>query len=186
MKCPYCESENLVWDYKNGNLVCTSCGSVIDKIYYEDSTSYEESVYFPETLYFDFFSKTKRIKEFKNKTLKGRRNKLQSTVIYNGSLIKETSLNAMKFLENNEKLLLLYDTIDNLPVFHSKSVKYKLAIALYFYDKKEFNRLSGYLNISNKYMKKILSKIKINEKTKIQYILKNKIGKRTNNSFYNI
>ena len=33
MKCPYCGSTNLVWDYQRGEVICTYCASVIDKIY---------------------------------------------------------------------------------------------------------------------------------------------------------
>jgi uncharacterized Zn finger protein (UPF0148 family) len=33
MKCPYCGSEELVWDYKNGAVVCSSCGCIVDTIY---------------------------------------------------------------------------------------------------------------------------------------------------------
>jgi len=33
MRCPYCGSEELVWDYKNGVVVCSSCGCIVDTIY---------------------------------------------------------------------------------------------------------------------------------------------------------
>jgi uncharacterized Zn finger protein (UPF0148 family) len=33
MRCPYCGSEELVWDYKNGAVVCSSCGCIVDTIY---------------------------------------------------------------------------------------------------------------------------------------------------------
>ncbi len=47
--CPYCGSLETIWDYKNGYVVCSRCGYVLDKIYdmhavrhyYDDSTSYD-------------------------------------------------------------------------------------------------------------------------------------------------
>ncbi len=33
MICPECGSTNIIWDYKNGVLVCAECGIVIDRIY---------------------------------------------------------------------------------------------------------------------------------------------------------
>ncbi|MCD6428213.1 MAG: TFIIB-type zinc ribbon-containing protein [Desulfurococcales archaeon] len=33
MRCPYCGSSDLIWDYQRGEVVCTQCASVIDRIY---------------------------------------------------------------------------------------------------------------------------------------------------------
>ncbi len=33
MKCPYCGGVEIVWRYNEGYVVCSSCGTVIDKIY---------------------------------------------------------------------------------------------------------------------------------------------------------
>ncbi|BFH73357.1 TFIIB-type zinc ribbon-containing protein [Sulfurisphaera javensis] len=177
MKCPYCGSENLVWDYKNGNLVCTECGSVLDKIYsydnYQDNN--EEIILVTKSLYPDFFQKIERITKY-NKVRTVKRKGLEKIIVYNGSLLRESSLNALKAIENNEKLLLLYDIIDTHPMFQSKNSKYKLAVALYLYDKREFNRLSRNLNISEKYMKKILTKIKITEKIKLQLHMRERLN----------
>jgi len=42
MKCPYCGSRNIVWDYARGDVICASCGSVLEKIYViEQPTSKE-------------------------------------------------------------------------------------------------------------------------------------------------
>lgn len=32
-KCPSCHGQ-LIWDYENGEVVCSSCGYVVDRIYY--------------------------------------------------------------------------------------------------------------------------------------------------------
>ncbi len=36
MKCPYCNSQNLVWDYNAGYIVCSECGAVLEPIYFPD------------------------------------------------------------------------------------------------------------------------------------------------------
>jgi len=175
MKCPYCGSSEIVWDYKTGDMVCSKCASVIDKIYYDNlyETS-DDVVITPKYAYYNFFKKLERLNEYKEKIKKNKR-KLRKTIIYNGSSIKESSLNTMKILENNERLLILYDIMDTLPQFRSKNSKYKLAVGIYLLDKKEFNKLKRNLNISDKYMKKILSKLKVKDKLKIQSLLKRKI-----------
>lgn len=33
MRCPLCGSQNLVWDFERGEVVCASCGYVIEPIY---------------------------------------------------------------------------------------------------------------------------------------------------------
>ncbi|MEZ0290886.1 MAG: TFIIB-type zinc ribbon-containing protein [Sulfolobales archaeon] len=33
-RCPSCGSEDVVWDYQRGEVICSSCGLVIDTIYY--------------------------------------------------------------------------------------------------------------------------------------------------------
>jgi uncharacterized Zn finger protein (UPF0148 family) len=37
LRCPYCGSRNLVWDYSRGEVICADCGSVIDRIYVADN-----------------------------------------------------------------------------------------------------------------------------------------------------
>ncbi len=33
MRCPYCGSLEVMWDYERGDVICTACGTVIEKIY---------------------------------------------------------------------------------------------------------------------------------------------------------
>jgi len=172
MKCPYCGSSEIIWDYKTGDMVCSTCASVIDKIYYDNlCEASDDLVVTPKYAYYDFFKKLERLNKYKEKNKK----KIRKMIMYNGSSIKESSLSAMKIVENNERLLILYDIMDTLPKFRSKNSKYKLAVGIYLLDKKEFDKLRRNLNISDKYMKKILSKLKVKDKLKIQNLLKRKI-----------
>ncbi|MBP1358267.1 MAG: TFIIB-type zinc ribbon-containing protein, partial [Sulfolobus sp.] len=125
MKCPYCHGNEIVWDYKTGDLVCTSCGSVIDKIYsYENNVSNEDIMIIPKYVYTDFYRKIEKYKKIENK-LKNNTHQIRKTIIYNGSYMKESSLSAMKLIENDEKLLILYDLMDSMPLFRSKNIRYK-------------------------------------------------------------
>ncbi|PUA32770.1 MAG: hypothetical protein B7O98_04790 [Zestosphaera tikiterensis] len=36
MRCPYCGSESIIWSYSSGDVICSECGSVIDRIYTYD------------------------------------------------------------------------------------------------------------------------------------------------------
>mgnify|MGYP000088287828 CR=1 FL=1 len=38
MKCPYCGSSSIVWDYERGEIICMCCASVVDRIYYDLNT----------------------------------------------------------------------------------------------------------------------------------------------------
>lgn len=40
MRCPECKSDNILWDYKAGTVVCCNCGLVIDYIYEETKQKY--------------------------------------------------------------------------------------------------------------------------------------------------
>ena len=40
MRCPECKSDNILWDYKAGTVVCCNCGLVIDYIYEEPKQKY--------------------------------------------------------------------------------------------------------------------------------------------------
>ena len=176
MKCPYCGSNEIIWDYKTGDVVCLRCASVIDKVFYTDQyETADEITITPKFAYYDFFKKLERYNQYKDKIVKNEE-KTRKMVIYNGALIRESSLSAMKIIENNERLLILYDVIDSLPQFRSKNSIYKLAIGLYLYDRKEFYKIRRNLNISEKYMKKILSKLKVKDKLKIQNLLKRRMN----------
>lgn len=40
-ECGYCGSQDVVWDFKNGFIVCSSCGSVLERIYSSPSVRAE-------------------------------------------------------------------------------------------------------------------------------------------------
>jgi len=44
MKCWYCGSEDVAWDYRTGSVVCRSCGLVLDVIFDNSSGFVEDGV----------------------------------------------------------------------------------------------------------------------------------------------
>jgi len=44
MRCPYCGSSRVVWDYEKGEVICVCCASVIDRIYYDASNTLSEEL----------------------------------------------------------------------------------------------------------------------------------------------
>lgn len=172
MECPYCGSTEIIWDSK-GEIVCANCGSVLDRVY-TTSTTYEEQVAQPSIQYGLFCKIAKREREFK-KMFGRNAGRWRKTVIYNGAHVRETSLPATKLIESNEKFLIIYDFINNLPQFKTKTIKNKLAIGLYLFDKKIFEKYRRQLGVSEKYIKKLLTtELKTKDRTKIQEELKKK------------
>lgn len=182
MECPYCKSKNLVWDYKNGVIVCSSCGLVVDQIFdqsayndYEIENISSSKYIIPQEIYLNkssnFISKTNKILDINikvNRVKKSRKNFEEKLIFYNGSIIRESSLISLKYIENNEKLFIVYDFIDRIPKFKDKHIKYKVALALYFYDIELFNKIEPMLGISKKYFRKILSTVKSKERAIIR------------------
>jgi len=44
MRCPYCGSNDIVWDYVRGDVICASCGTVLDRIYVTEQYTNPEFV----------------------------------------------------------------------------------------------------------------------------------------------
>jgi len=159
----------LVWDNKSGDVVCSNCGAVIDKVYYLGGTFNNDNETLPVTVSLNVSTSMKTRKQQLKLIRRGREKRM---VIYNGSFIKESNLNIMKMLENNERLLIIYDIIDSLSAFKTRNPKYKLAIGLYLYNRSEFERIKKSLNISERYMKKILAKLKAKERANLESLLR--------------
>ena len=171
MKCPYCGSKNIIWNEESGEVVCANCGAVLDRIYYAGSYQGDsETVTIPKSAFPDFYKKVERIKKWRRPAMKRR------VVLYNGRYIRELSLNAVKIIESDEKYLILYDIIDSLPEFRGRDIRYKLAVGLYLFNKNEFEKLKPLLGISEDYMEKLLSKLKVKDREKIRKLLKEKLS----------
>ncbi len=70
MECPVCGSNEIVWDNKNGEVVCSNCGIIIDNIYYSGRNESEstETIIISNKFYKDdILIKELRIKTFLKK-----------------------------------------------------------------------------------------------------------------------
>lgn len=114
--------------------------------------------------YKDKIEKIDKIIKFNSKLSKKQLPKSRKLLNYNNAIIRSSSATIIKYLDFNEKLLLVYDIIDTIPILNNISIKYKVALAMYFYDKKTFNKIMNNLEISNKYFNKILRRLNSKEK----------------------
>ena len=158
MRCPYCGSDKLVW--RDGQIVCSSCGSVIDRVY--DGIS--------------FFEPPAPKSGTKYKVAKEEFPTWTNVVYYNGAVVREDSLPALKLIESSEIFLLVYDMINSSPLFSTKTAKTKLAVGLYLYDKELFKKYRLYLGVSEKRVLKALSGVKRRDREKIRGELKKRMG----------
>ena len=155
MRCPYCGSDKLDW--RDGQVVCSSCGSVIDRVY-DGISFFEPPKQKPATKY--------EVKKVETPTW-------VNAVNYNGAVVREDSLPALKLIESNEMFLLIYDTVNSF--FSTKTAKTKLAIGLYLYDIQLFKKYMMYLGVSEKRVLKALSGVKRKEREKIRELLRRRI-----------
>jgi len=137
MKCPYCKSEELVWDYKNGAVVCTSCGCVADSIYVSqpcyssDEGGSSRGARATEKLYrLERRSKKKLVEAKKRLELEKR----GFVVAEDGRVMHIKSLAALKTLELNpgvrdrvEKGLRIIEAVK--PSALSRTIRSRLALA---------------------------------------------------------
>jgi len=170
VECPYCGSRNIIWDYERGEIVCGECGTVFDKIYSFIEYRDEEPIYISRVNYNSFYRKIGRINEWRERVV-GR-----DIVLYNGAFINKESFDAAKIIESNEKYLIIYDIMNRIPKFKAKDIRYKIAIALYLVDKKEFDKFRLLFNIREKYLLKILNSMNRKDKEKLSDTLKNRLN----------
>jgi len=99
MKCQCCGSEELVWDYKNGAVVCSSCGCVADIIYDAHTYSNNGSVNrVAERLYrLQRMVRRKMVKE----AMKRFELEKRGYILVNGVVIHSRSLAALRIVESN-------------------------------------------------------------------------------------
>ena len=153
MRCPFCRSENLVWDFATGTVVCASCGTVIDVIYEAEPPyyrlSYKRASVTEAVLYRDKTKSSKR-----RLSLISARTAVYTKIarrIRKNRVVNERALIAMlsgsqgriRLIEHkidgllrqrlNDDLAYLkkyLDIIDNDPVLSSRTFRGKVALAM--------------------------------------------------------
>jgi len=178
MKCPNCGFDELIWDTKSGSVVCPNCGLVIDQIYEDSVVNVDEDIitgsYKPGHYLTLNKKETEILRNIITKNLKSKSSS-KKAIYYNGNIINSDSLNAIKFLENNELLLIIFDIVNNIPKLASKHLKYKVGISIYFTNKELFNKVYKNLNINIRYFNRILSELNAVEKMTLKEKIYNTI-----------
>ncbi len=151
-RCPECGSTSILWDYKNGSIVCGDCGLVIDNIYDYTYRIQEQNDYYncKPKLISDYQYITKRSRRYKNmysrlkmlKPIISRR--LKRYLIIDEKALKEY-LNGLrshvKIFKYHKEIRIPVETkiiiekvIDKDPVLTSRTDRAKIALALIILD----------------------------------------------------
>jgi ribosomal protein S27E len=132
MRCPYCGSEELVWDCENGAVVCSSCGCIVDTIYVSQPRAGGRggSSRATEKLY--RFEKRLRRKVV-GKALKRFELEKRGYIFVNGRAVHLRSLAALKNTELNSDVKKLVDeglkVLQQVAPSLSRTIRSRLALA---------------------------------------------------------
>jgi len=157
MKCEICGSDNLIWDYTRGDIICTSCGTIISPIY-EYRTIYFKSL--DEERHRATGLKAKQLR-FHERLLKNKYNEsLQRLQLYNSMLTSKKNIvvnelafqeylvgqrprvkilmherdpELKRFIDENPRLSKLLKVIENIPKLGSRTLRGKVAAAYTMY-----------------------------------------------------
>ncbi len=147
--CPECHSTNIIWDHKNGYVVCTNCGLVLDRIYVEhlDKTIIKDTKLNNKSLISNVFNKRKRRQEYRKRNNRLRKitkilNEIKTrpyltldTKAVNEYLLgKRSHVKLFKYktwTPNNNLILkrIIEKVINNDPILASRTERAKWAIA---------------------------------------------------------
>lgn len=160
MKCPYCGSINLIWDIKNGTVVCMDCATVIDKIYYEGTLSSSEDEIILDFNKLKVSDKTKKfLSELDRITNNNKKFKID---IYGKTrYFSEDGLAALQILEVDKKVKRIYNLLTEKGFFSGKKLKTRVALSFYLagYRGDRINTILTKLGINQKYFKKLIYKL---------------------------
>jgi len=147
--CPECHSTNVIWDYKNGYIVCTNCGLVLDRIYVEHlgRSAIKDVKINNKSLISNVFNERKRRQEYHKRNNRLRKitkilNEVKTrpyltldTKAVNEYLLgKRSHVKLFKYkawMPNNDLILkqIIEKIINNDPILASRTERAKWAIA---------------------------------------------------------
>jgi len=135
MKCPCCGSEELVWDFATGSVVCTHCGCVVDAILVYGSSDFEEAP--SRRRYRD----AERLYSFERALTRRRAKEAEKVfelekkgfVVVGSRLVHIRSLAALKALESNADVKRLVEEglkiLQRVAPTMTKTIRARLALA---------------------------------------------------------
>jgi len=193
MECPECKSQKLVWDYKRGDVICSSCGLIVDTIYVnhnhlskDNELTFKEKKYNGErkvlkmlahddiakkfNLYMNFLN-NKRVKlMFETKALTeyiyGKRAPVK-ILVKKGTNIDE---------EIKCKLKTIIDIINKYPRLASRTDRAKYALAYMVYSlintgKVDIYEISKKFNLSVTHAKRLYNQLDFNIVNEVKYLM---------------
>ncbi|MCY0883793.1 MAG: hypothetical protein OWQ50_08515 [Acidianus infernus] len=157
MQCPYCGSNDLIWDNIHGNIVCASCGSVIDTLYDYSQIDTSEDI-------IDLNKNLSERKETRNfiKLTETVSNKFR--IINNKKNMKfitEDGELALSLLNMDKKVYKVYEYLEKNGIFCGRKIKTRVALSFYIagYRCKKMRNILEKLHINEKYFRKITYKL---------------------------
>ncbi len=150
MRCPYCGSNDIVWDYVRGDVICASCGTVLERIYVTEQHTNQELVQEPvktrtckrygnnrrvtltkyTSEYLKLIDKVKRSKRLKNIVIDSEQ--LRRYVDGEGPPVKIFKRNPqnVQALLKDPKVKLVLEVMLRFPRLSSRTDRAKVALAL--------------------------------------------------------
>ncbi|AOL16152.1 hypothetical protein BFU36_04835 [Sulfolobus sp. A20] len=142
--CPICGSIELIWNENQGEVVCSSCGTVLDKIYYFNQEFFDkETIIYEGFMRSEIKDKESRVEKFMKESFNRKISEFE--IILNNMLIDK------KYRE-------IYNILSEEGLLGGLKAKTKVALLIYF----RYYRDSQYLHILQKFniKKELISKYK--------------------------
>lgn len=167
MSCPYCGSNNLIWDVKSGTVVCMECASVVDVIY--DDKEFSSTDIIIDLNKITINDVTRKFLVDLNKIQKTK-TKYKINNSNTSKYISEDGILALEFLKMDPKVEKIYNSLTEKGFFSGKKLKTRVAISFYLagYRGKRINNILAKLRINHKYFKKLIYKLPKELKYKIE------------------
>ncbi|MGC9104840.1 MAG: TFIIB-type zinc ribbon-containing protein [Thermoprotei archaeon] len=178
--CPYCGSDDLVEDQVTGDLICKSCGTVLDKLATWDYSDYLRS----SSLNSKFTSK--RLEKLIKRATKREKSIVGKFAMSNIAILEEKKIKKIEMglseivprnievLIENEMELIAYDLITRLHLLRTAFERAVLAHALVHGKNTTVRKLGG-TALANEYVSKILRKVGYQNLNKLKILLENKL-----------
>ncbi|QKQ99877.1 hypothetical protein GWK48_05340 [Metallosphaera tengchongensis] len=186
-KCEICGSDNIIHDEKRGEVICSSCGTVLDRIY-----SYQFPPVDPDILTLkspvdinENKQNTRLIKEFEyifkstKKVRKVRKIKIDLNHNVFGKLAHfklytEDSLIAMDMLKKNPNALAIYKYLSDNGVFSGMKFKNRVILAFYLLNNGDLNKIKDiikdlHVDLSN--LKKVSKRVSYDMRIRINELV---------------
>jgi len=138
LRCEMCGGE-LVWDYRTGDVICSSCGAVVDRIYVEEKTNQAEermvrigrNASTAPKSYRMFRSVYRRMSSGRKLTINN--DSFQSflkTGKHVGVLEHPVNQELRRILSSDEELSMIYRKIERSHAFSGRTMRTKVAAAM--------------------------------------------------------